>query len=358
MNLAVLHGLGPMLYWILRKDPCVPLSALRLLEGAHKVAEFNYQSYKDKQELIQSQFTSNDIPLIWLKGIALAQIIYPKPGLRPMDDLDLLVLGEDRALALETALSCGYQIAVKDELSRKISLPQQGEYHYSLRYQSPERSILEIHFNLTSGDGFVKHDDLGWFWQNKEEFEQGNSKFFAFNPTAQLLHLCSHAILQHGEANFRLQRYYDINVLLEHKGIDWEILLSKALDLGWSYAVNRALSITTEYFCLELPDGVLKQLTAQVQKDENYHRALALKSKGSRWSGTFRKLKAYPLKVRIRAIFYLTFPPPRFMRERYAVSSDRCILPFYFVRWVDVSKEFINAMMNNLARIFVRWKLK
>jgi hypothetical protein len=58
-----------------------------------------------------SAFARVGIPLIALKGLALAETIYPNPALRPMEDLDFLIRSSDLPAAVRLLAETGYREA-------------------------------------------------------------------------------------------------------------------------------------------------------------------------------------------------------------------------------------------------------
>src|SRR5262245_40349945 len=96
MRKAERWGLAPLVYTNLRQAerrvPKVVVERLRSLyrgDAIHGVA---------RQELLRTilvRFSEAGIPVIVLKGAAMAALVYPSPALRPMRDIDLLVHRRD-----------------------------------------------------------------------------------------------------------------------------------------------------------------------------------------------------------------------------------------------------------------------
>jgi len=89
---AETQGLGPLLYWHLKAAGVTPpLAVKRELQSLylrHRHAnEVRSRALVD----ILTAFAGADIPARVLKGVALAWLIYPEPGLRAMRDIDILV---------------------------------------------------------------------------------------------------------------------------------------------------------------------------------------------------------------------------------------------------------------------------
>ena len=128
--LAETHGLAPLLYEHARQHELpIPTPVRRELQGLvlrHEHA--NRVRLGVLREILQT-LASREIPAIVLKGGALAYVLYPRPGLRPMRDLDILI-GHDRARESQQVLSeLGFSVptqAPSPFLERHHHLPNAG----------------------------------------------------------------------------------------------------------------------------------------------------------------------------------------------------------------------------------------
>ena len=343
---ASLHKLGPMLAWVLEQqgfsipDP----AALQLLQSATKIADFNFQILLENQYRIAPALAQAGIPVLWLKGMALAQTVYPQPSLRPMDDLDLLVAFDQREAALQVLQSLGYQPPPQDSLSAKMGAPQDAPHHYHLLGGPGGSTNVELHYRLLVDDRLLQLREMNWFWQESELSGSSQHAFRLLKPEAHFIYLSAHAILQHGEADFRLQRYYDLH-LLALRELDWNLIIQRAQALGWIYALERALTLTRAYFDTPIPAQVFTEIQAHRQPEETAVRARRLQGPGYRWEGTLLGMENASLWKRLRSLFWLAFPPPDYMRGRYSIPAGRALLPYYFSRWADASREIINSWL-------------
>ena len=87
--------------------PSGSLLALKALGLRHRAAAG--ARYLLMQDLCAA-FATNDIPFIALKGFALAPVIYPEVGLRPMRDIDILVPRHKEQLAATTLRQIGFDL--------------------------------------------------------------------------------------------------------------------------------------------------------------------------------------------------------------------------------------------------------
>jgi hypothetical protein len=104
---AEAHGLAPLLYAHARSAGVqLPLAVKRKLQGLHLRHHHANQVRTGVLRDILSAYHAAGVPVLVLKGAALAHTVYPEPGLRPMSDLDILVREGDlcRAQSLLTGL--------------------------------------------------------------------------------------------------------------------------------------------------------------------------------------------------------------------------------------------------------------
>lgn len=344
-QLAIRHGLGPLLWCILlQQDQQVCSTAVfQPLADSVNIASFNYQLLRESQSWVQAAFSQAGIPSVWFKGMALAQTHYPKPDLRPMDDQDVLVPFAQRQDALEALLALGYFFPPKDELEKRLGAPDRTAYHFHLRGGPSGAVILEVHFSLPDGSRNLPLEAVDWFLQQTDTVGQKKSAFNTLKAEAHLLYLCAHTILQHGEAEFRLQRYYDLHLLACTPEINWDKIMHSASELGWAHIVERALRLTHIYFDSPIPVDALASMRKHLPKNEAALRARRLSGAGHRWEGTLSSMFGYSLIQRLRWLFYLTFPPAAYMRARYATQPGRSLAPYYIYRWLDATKEIFSA---------------
>ncbi|MFN8459217.1 MAG: nucleotidyltransferase family protein [Anaerolineae bacterium] len=89
---AEAYGLGPLLYTYLKQaGVALPAGVQRELQGLYLRHRHANEVKARVLGKILAAFHSAGIETCVLKGAALAHLIYPQPGLRPMRDLDLLV---------------------------------------------------------------------------------------------------------------------------------------------------------------------------------------------------------------------------------------------------------------------------
>jgi len=275
VGLAIEHGLGPMLWWVIAESG-IDLgndSVWTPLTQSAQTATVHSLVIDNARRQLHDALARAGIPALWLKGAALAYTVYPQPTLRPMIDLDVLVPFEQRLSALAAVESIGFHPWGAFSFDAAPGLLHHFAYHYSLRGGANDVVAVELHFHLLDrirAKPLLPREQMRWFWAQSRFVTDDNLPFLVLRPEAHLLYLCAHAILQHGEADLRLLRYFDLHQLITHgevePSLDWHLVVDRAVDLGWTYAVARALSLTADLFNTSVPSWVFRQLRERLPR--------------------------------------------------------------------------------------------
>ena len=344
IRLALRHGLGPMLLWsVKRRAPEITAAPeWNPLVTVARRSAVSYVLLDNSQRRFQAALDGAGIPAIWLKGIALAKTVYPQPALRSMSDLDVLVPYDQRLAALDAAQRQGFQLynSANKLLSRQERQAWHLSHHYELRDEKTNASITELHFYLLGPDkSLLPLDRMGWFWEQTQTVGESAARFTIFKPEANLLYLAAHTILQHGEALSYLRQYYDINLVIAHDALRWDLVIDQAVILGWAYATARALTRASEHFGASVPAEVFAQLRARRPTHDHVARAVRLQSRGARWEQTRATAVSLSFTNRVRLGLKILLPTRNYMRRRYAIPPSRSVWPYYPYRWLDQGKD-------------------
>ena len=342
------EGVAALVYYVLQNKP-----------EAYHLAAFNPQTLQDLAEeeallavrnavlfrqlnRVLEELTRQGITVVLLKGADLAYSLYPEPGLRAMSDLDLLVTQPDFQRALTILNTNGYHEYLP-EATR--GLDKLLSHHAHLKKHGSTGPLLELHWTLLGSPAFRHAAPMDWFWDRLEPCrewdsrlpEQAQNMVFRLNPTANLLYLAAHQMLQHGGDKVSLRWILDIHRLIILKGnaIDWQDLASQAGIFGWSKALLLALEAVRSCFDTLLPEGFIYTLQAQASP---YDKLVELKTEPSptRILGEWKKLRSLGWQGRIRLFIALLFPGREYMKWRYQ-PQPAWIWPIYYIyRWFDI----------------------
>jgi len=105
------HRLGPLLCWRLRQcDADVPAEVQRCLTALYLQRKHQAERVFELAADITQALDEVSIPCVVLKGAALAHMAYAEPGLRPMDDIDMLVAPADMPAANDVLERLGLNV--------------------------------------------------------------------------------------------------------------------------------------------------------------------------------------------------------------------------------------------------------
>lgn len=337
VEMALHQQLGPLLFRAVNQSHAanLPVVAVNQLAIQARRAAFHYVLLKAAQEQINAALAAKGIPCLWLKGIVLAQTIYPEPWLRPMADLDVLIPYERRDEAFRVVQDAGFHLWQSDDMPAFIALNRRQthllSHHYVLQGGPSDAVTVELHYGLLGeSESVPARERLAGFWEQSQVDAAG---FRALKPEAQVLYLCAHTVLQHGETDFRLLRYLDLHLLISTFKLDWDRLIREAAALRWTYVVERALSTMISLFDTPVPGDVIARLKSQRPADENVGFINSLQQPGADWAKTVQRMRRLPVRARLWLTYRILLPPRDYMRWRYRVSPERSVLPYYPYRW-------------------------
>jgi hypothetical protein len=121
-------------------------------------------------------------PVIF-KGPAVAAR-YPRPGLRPMEDIDLLLPRADHARALEALQSAGWRV---------VRAAEGEQYDTVLAHDEVPSLTLELHFGLEMASQRVTALDAETLWARRQPAEVAGTPAFVLPQDEELVVLAAHA---------------------------------------------------------------------------------------------------------------------------------------------------------------------
>ena len=334
---AVRHDIGPYLLWVVdQSGTSLPAEMDEQLRQLYRLAVTRSMVLHRAQQDIARALDTAGIAHIWLKGIVLAATVYPDPALRPMVDLDVLVRPEQVTAALECLCAIGFLGAEHPSslYQAALDLPNKS-HHHVLMGGAGKGVILELHFSLLNPQdrAFHSSEQEKWFLQQTTSYSSGLDEFTSLADEAQFLHLCEHMVLHHGLQDFALTRPLDLHLMIAKSPLNWETIITKAVELRWTYVVERALQVAHELFQTPLPEFVLDELRQNRPSDRDVQRVEALARPGALTESMRWTLGSLGWRERMRWVWRVVAPPPRYMRSRYEVPNGRMIRPYYPRRW-------------------------
>jgi Uncharacterised nucleotidyltransferase len=204
------HGVTPLVEPVIarlaRKRPdLVPDDVRRAfvaLTRRHRRAAATREKSIDQ---LLAAFAAARIPIVLLKGAALAHLVYPNPELRPMVDIDVLIAPADTERAIRITRGLGYIFA------GGYGSPFAGLLHHlpvATTNQSGFRIALDIHVDTMSPNQ-AESLTFATLAEKPQPFQRGSGQNgFALSHTDMLRHLARHAF--EPNRRVRLIHLYDL----------------------------------------------------------------------------------------------------------------------------------------------------
>jgi len=338
--LAATQRVMPLLWHRLRQkglDEAVPVNTAQALrEASHRNTVRNLRFYGELHRLL-SALKPEGIPVILLKGIFLAEVVYGNMGLREMNDIDVLARPADLTRIADILTGMGYTpgqpICVDIVLKVQHDLP---------RLIKKGHAGFEVHWNLTAPRDYYNIDP-GELWERAVPVHIAGCDALTLSPEDLLLHLCLHTSYQHQFA-FGLRPFCDIAETIARfdSTLDWQTIIERAALWGWQRGVYLALRMATELAGAEIPDDILERLQPVDMKEAVLETAYAQifgdKYLAMSIPASFAELlESGRLRDKIRIFWQRVFLPRAMIAAQYSVPMDSVrIYGCYPRRFVDL----------------------
>lgn len=190
--------------------------------------------------------TAERIPVLLLKGAALAAGVYGSFAERPMADLDLMVPAEDAPRAQRRLLGGGWTPWSDAPDARLEALYATHHHRPPLVDTAGSGVVLEVHVQpLPPGNPFAF--GAAEMWRDARPVRVAGGDALAPSPAHQLLHLCLHFAWAHALRSGAWRTLRDVRTLAERAPPDWPAFAALARDAHaascayWSLRLARGL---------------------------------------------------------------------------------------------------------------------
>jgi hypothetical protein len=210
---------------------------------------------------IRSGLSAAGVHGVFLKGVALAEQVYPRPATRLVSDIDLWIRPKDLPGAIEALSQRGFAIPPRH---REGSDPQgPTPMTYLEMHVAGGPVLLDLHVRPMS----LRHlsDDETWeIWSSRVPV--GASALHVLPLDAQLLHVCLHIARSHGFVS-GLKALVDIAMIARAWTDDalWERWASRVLEVRAGVPVFICLELARETLGAAIPSRVLDRLRGSVE---------------------------------------------------------------------------------------------
>lgn len=248
---AAIEEVGPLVHRNLRRSGLrgAPQDVLRLIEGQAKSAALQNTLLAEELGAVLRLLGNAGIPVIPLKGVALAASLYGDATLRVCSDIDILVPRAEVRRALGRLLGIGYRTLFDEAFFADLFLRTRIE-HALTHAKAAFPHYVELHWGVLWGDPFdgSAADDL---WGEARPGVVCGAPAHLLSPEWELLFLSAHAARHRWQG---LKWLVDIHEICVRGAIDWERVRAKAERLGWTHLFSLTLGAVRVLFGTPLPD--------------------------------------------------------------------------------------------------------
>jgi len=207
----------------------------------------NYRKYSIIGELFKA-FEEANVPVMALKGLFI-KYLYPKPELRTMGDIDILIRRDSLDEAIDIIKSLGYEKTAKEDPKHLVF------YH---KHYVP----IELHVSLVTESRRKLAKSLNTdIWEMPIHYEIDGISFLAPNDINHLLYCCIHMTNHFGKGGFGLRQLTDFNLLARKldKDADWDNIIERAYSYGIGKFTEAILYVCHTLFSLEIPNCIKEE---------------------------------------------------------------------------------------------------
>jgi hypothetical protein len=234
VNLSVRGGTAGLLLEALdRRGWSSPGIVRATLRGAFQVTAAENARHRRALEGVAEAFSRGNVPLMLLKGTALNELLYDRPGLRPMADADLLIRPPDALRAGRLLEAMGYERGpghVRDDFFPRFYY----ETHYVPRTGGP--FFIDLHVRPWRPLRYQQTVPPEALWAGCRIIPFGRTSVRVPGAEGMFLHLAVH-LACHGSS--RLLWMVDLQRFIHSAGprFDWDLLC----DMARRWKLSRAL---------------------------------------------------------------------------------------------------------------------
>ena len=236
-------------------DKGVPNATVVIFREAVRRNTMNNMRLNGELRLLFSRLNSENIPLILLKGIVLANTVYENIGLREMNDIDLLVRPSDLQRITDILTGMGYHTMQ----AINVNLIIQTSHHLP-GFIKKGHAKIEFHWTITHPNKNYSIDPHG-LWERSVPIQIAGCNALMLSPEDIFLHLCLHTSYLH-PFTFGLRPFCDIAEAIDHFGsaLDWQTVAQRAVSQHWQRGVYLALQLAVELAGALVPDHIMEKL--------------------------------------------------------------------------------------------------
>jgi hypothetical protein len=319
------HGLGPPAY--ARCRHMCPELASYLEADAYSAAGENSMHWQNLEQM-SADFAEANIPIVLLKGAALAETVYGGRDRRTMSDVDLWLRQSDVERACRIMGRLGFYTAEKEERPLVLQMMSAGEIQFFRK--GWQHSLAEFHMSPFSGWWLNRTTAIDGepVWSRKEPLN-GWASVYQLAAEDTLIHVAVHMTVNHQCGFWAVRSLLDLALTASKRTINWETVAERAKQWRVANAVWLALQLLQQLFGVRGLENALKKLVPPFWPRRYLQKLVTPESiilGADLRSGRIRYLYLLLLVDRKRDMFRLIFrtlwPEKMWLFNRYGSSAS------------------------------------
>jgi hypothetical protein len=356
IEIAADAGLAPLLFKRLKQSDaraCVPVDVWKRLRETYLASAGESTRLFRELESVLRCLRSSGIRVIVLKGAHLAEAVYGDVALRPMHDVDLMVLKADLRKAEAVLLDMG-----------RVHQPTEDIELWCVRkHHLPSLTIrdlaVELHWTLVSPAGPIRVDAPG-LWDRAQPANVAGVEVLSLSPEDLLLHLCLHFCYQHGCVGLRYLCDIAETTHRFRGDMDWAQLVKRARAWRASRYASLVLHLARSLLGASVPDDVLGRLIPGGLDQRLLKKATECVLAQKRYEPDDdwallpfpNQLGDKSTRERVKAFWDVVILSREGMALRYPRARDsRHLWPYYVLRPADLLRKYGRATLRQGFRM-------
>jgi len=219
------------------------------LKGIYRYTWCQNQVNFAKMATLLQTFNQAGIETLMLKGAPLVIKYYQNHGVRPMNDLDVLVPYEKIMAAIQVLEKAGYHAK-----TARIFNENYFKYVHGAAFEKVKDDRIDIHAHVLHSA--CQEDADRRFWQLAVNIKLAGTDTLALNPTHQLFHVCIHGSVD------ALRWVTDAMTIMDTHAdsIDWDEMLKSAQRFHMTLKLSEHLEYLQDAFEAQIPADFTKAL--------------------------------------------------------------------------------------------------
>lgn len=336
------HGIAPFLNQAAPTFPGWPQSIVHEVKKEAALQSFWETSHRDAIMPLIDAFDQAGMPILIIKGTALAYSLYPEPAMRRRGDTDIVVLTNRRSKARQILRSCGF---VADQAPRALQEDWHCESGIGFRH------TVDLHWRFNASATIARLVDRGDCFAGSIDLPRLARHAKTIGLTGNLILTCinrhSHGTMGYrvgGAKIFETDRLIwaiDIAQLIRAFGDrEWRDLVEQALLTQTGSIVQSGLMFAQRALGVPVPAAVIEALDprAAPQGVMNYFATTS----GLRRLQMDVAAAAGP-REKALILLHVLVPGDHFVRERFPQAQGWPIAALQVRRWIEGAAKLVQG---------------